>query len=116
MKLDNNLIVELIGTTIDSFLVVNISPLTNLDHSDEFSFELIETECGSVSKKVFDEIVENNMKDCQITIRHINKKGVELNFYKLFGYYKNIDFGLGVNKKGDIKTIKLTLKIKKWKK
>jgi hypothetical protein len=113
-KKDNRFIVEFKGTTIEPWTVTKADrPTYTLDTGwDDMSFELIDLIGPSTSKKIFDEIVEKNMRDCSISLRMLDPVGETVETWTLSGDYISVDFGAGDYGKDEISKIKINFKIK----
>jgi hypothetical protein len=114
-KKDNRFIVEFKGTTIEPWTVTKSDrPTYTLDTGwDDMSFELIDLIGPSTSKKVFDEIVEKNMRNCSISLRMLDPVGETVETWMLYGDYIRVDFGAGDYGKDEISKIKIDFKISK---
>jgi hypothetical protein len=114
-KKDNRFVVEFNGTTIEPWTVTKADrPTYTLDNGwDNISFELIDLIGPSTSKKVFDEIVEKNMRDCSISLRMLDPVGETVETWMLSGDYISVDFGAGDYGKNEISKIKIDFKINK---
>jgi len=108
-KKDNRFVVEFAGTTIEPWTVTKADrPTYTLDTGwEDMSFELIDLIGPSTSKKVFDEIVGKDMKDCTIVLKMLDPVGVTVETWKLTGDYKSVDFGAGDYGKDEISRIKI---------
>ena len=113
-KKDNRFIVEFAGTTIDPWTVTKADRPTYIlsEGWEDISFELIDIIGPSTSRKVFDDIVSKDMRDCSIIIKMLDPVGEEIEKWSLRGDYIKVDFGAGDYAKDEISKIKITFKIK----
>lgn len=112
-KKDNRFVVEFAGTTIELWTVTKADrPTYTLEGGwDDISFELIDLISPSTSKKVFDEIIGKDMRDCTIFLKMLDPTGVTVETWKLVGDYLSVDFGAGDYYKDEISKINIKFRI-----
>ena len=112
-KKDNRFVVEFAGTTIEPWTVTKADrPTYALETGwEDMSFELIDLIGPSTSKKVFDEIIGKDMRDCTIFLKMLDPTGATVEIWKLVGDYLSVDFGAGDYHMDEISKIKIMFKI-----
>jgi hypothetical protein len=93
-RLKNRFVVELVGISVDSFLVNKVKrPVYDISSGwGDLSLEIMEVTSSSLCKEFFD-IIESKLRDREIKISLVDATGVVLETWDIVGDYKVIDFG-----------------------